>query len=84
MDGLMQKLKHTIVVLLDVVLADSLAGPVLAIAGPYAKRIAWGPIWVGIRIITIVVISAGPLEVRGALPPHTLQWPKAGPGLWLC
>ena len=32
------------------------------------------------RIITIVVISAGPMEVRGPLLPHTLQWPKAGPG----
>ena len=31
------------------------------------------------RIITIVVISAGPMEVRGPLRPHTLQWPKAGP-----
>ena len=56
-----------------------IAGPALAIAGPNVKRIAWGLIWVGIRIITIVVISAGPLEVRGPLRPHTLQWPKAGP-----
>ena len=54
-------------------------GPALTIAGPYAKRIAWGPFWVGIKIITIIVISAGPLEVRGPLRPHTLQWPKAGP-----
>ena len=39
------------------------SGPALSIAGPYAKRIAWGLIWVGIKIITIVVISVGPLEV---------------------
>ena len=31
------------------------------------------------RIITIVVIIAGPMEVRGPLRLHTLQWPKAGP-----
>ena len=55
------------------------SGPALTIAGPYAKRIAWGPIWVGIRIITIVVIGAGPMEVRGPLRPHTLQWLKASP-----
>ena len=55
------------------------SGPALTIAGLYAKRMAWGPIWVGIRIITIIVINAGPLEVRGPLRPHTLQWPKAGP-----
>ena len=28
------------------------AGPALTIAGPYAKRIAWGPVCLGIRIIT--------------------------------
>ena len=27
-------------------------GPALTIAGPYAKWIAWGPSWVGMRIIT--------------------------------
>ena len=32
-----------------------------------------GPIWVGIRIITIIVINAGPLEVLGLLRPHTLN-----------
>ena len=36
-----------------------MARPTLTIAGPYSKRIAWGPIWVGIRIITIIVINAG-------------------------
>ena len=41
-----------------------MAGPALTIAGPYAKRIAWGPIWVGMRIITI---NVGPLEVLGPL-----------------
>ena len=56
---------------------SSRAGP---IAGPYAKRIAWSTIWVGIRIITIVVISAWPLEVRGTLRRHTLQWHNACPG----
>ena len=30
-----------------------------------------GPIWVGIRIITIIVINAGPLEVLDPLRPHT-------------
>ena len=55
-------------------------GPALTIAGPYAKRIAC----VGISIIIIVVITAGPLEVRRPLRPHTLQWHKAGPGYTWC
>ena len=31
------------------------------------------------RDATIAVISAGPMEVRGPLRPHTLQLPKAIP-----
>ena len=50
-----------------------MAGSALTIAGPYAKRIVWGPIWVGIRITTIIVINAGPLEVLGPLRPHKLN-----------
>ena len=49
------------------------AGPALTIARPYAKRIVWGPIWIGIRIITISVINVGPLEVLGPLRPHKLN-----------
>ena len=37
------------------------AGPAFTIVGPYAKWIAWAPI--GIRIMTIIVINAGPLRV---------------------
>ena len=33
----------------------------------------WGPIWVGIRIITIIVINAGPLEVLGPLRSRMLN-----------
>ena len=39
------------------------AGPAFTIVGPYAKWIAWAPIWVGIRIMTIIVINVGPLRV---------------------
>ena len=33
-------------------LAWPCSGPALTIAGLYAKRIAWDPIWIGIRIRT--------------------------------
>ena len=58
-----------------------MSGPALTIAGPYAKRIAWEPVCVGIRIITIVVISAYYMEVCGPLRPHTFQCPQAGTAL---
>ena len=29
------------------------SGPAITIAGPYVKRIAWVPVWVGKRIITV-------------------------------
>ena len=45
---------------IDIVI-HSKAGPALTIAGAYAT------VLVGIRIITIVVIIMGPMEVRGPL-----------------
>ena len=53
----------------------TISGPALTIVGPYAKRFAWGQIWVGIKIIIIIVINAGPLEVLGPLRPHTFNSP---------